>query len=70
MSPGEFIPMFEKNGFICRLDEAEGVETEEQKERLRSMNCDIAQGYFYAKPIPADEYENLHQLSSSMLKAG
>lgn len=38
---------------------AEGVETEEQKERLKSMNCDYAQGYFYAKPSPAAEYEKL-----------
>ena len=38
---------------------AEGVETEEQKERLKSMNCDIAQGYFYAKPTPAADYEKL-----------
>ena len=40
---------------------AEGVETEEQKERLKSMNCDYAQGYFYAKPAPAEEYEKLLQ---------
>lgn len=38
---------------------AEGVETEEQKDRLKFMNCDIAQGYFYAKPIPSAEYEKL-----------
>lgn len=36
---------------------AEGVETVEQKERLNSMDCDIAQGYFYAKPTPAADYE-------------
>ncbi|MGN0688708.1 MAG: EAL domain-containing protein [Oscillospiraceae bacterium] len=40
---------------------AEGVETVEQKERLRSMNCDIAQGYFYAKPTPAADYAILLQ---------
>lgn len=40
---------------------AEGVETVEQKERLRSLNCDIAQGYFYAKPTPAADYEKLLQ---------
>lgn len=38
---------------------AEGVESEEQKERLRSMSCDYAQGYYYSKPIPAEEYEGL-----------
>ena len=38
---------------------AEGVETEEQKDRLKSMSCDYAQGYFYAKPTAAAEYEKL-----------
>ena len=36
---------------------AEGVETEEQKERLKSMHCDYAQGYLYAKPSPSEDYE-------------
>jgi len=34
---------------------AEGVETAEQLELLRQMNCDIAQGYFISRPIPADQ---------------
>lgn len=38
---------------------AEGVETAEQKDRLRSMECDFAQGYFYAKPAPAADFEKL-----------
>lgn len=38
---------------------AEGVETVDQKERLKSMKCDYAQGYFYAKPAAAAEYEKL-----------
>ena len=40
---------------------AEGVETVEQKERLRLLYCDYAQGYFYAKPTPAADYEKLFQ---------
>lgn len=31
---------------------AEGVETKEQVEYLRSIDCDIIQGYYYSKPIP------------------
>ena len=36
---------------------AEGVETEIQYNLLRSMGCDLAQGYFIAKPMSADEFE-------------
>ncbi len=34
---------------------AEGVETETQKEVLRSIGCDAMQGYLLSKPVPADE---------------
>ena len=37
---------------------AEGVETSEQLELLRQMNCDIAQGYFISRPVPADQISN------------
>jgi len=32
---------------------AEGVETAEQLAFLRSHKCDMGQGYFFSKPIPA-----------------
>jgi len=38
---------------------AEGVETREQLERLRGLGCDYAQGYYYAKPVPYEEFESL-----------
>lgn len=34
---------------------AEGVETEAQLEFLREAGCDLIQGYYYSKPIPADD---------------
>lgn len=36
---------------------AEGVETSEQLEKVKSMGLDMVQGYFYSRPIPADEFE-------------
>ena len=36
---------------------AEGVETKEQKEFVVEIGCKNIQGYFYSKPIPADEME-------------
>ncbi len=34
---------------------AEGVETREQAEQLRALQCQRAQGYYFAKPLPAPE---------------
>ncbi len=38
---------------------AEGVETEEQAEFILSYGCEIMQGYYFSKPIPADDFEKL-----------
>jgi diguanylate cyclase (GGDEF)-like protein len=38
---------------------AEGVETAEQLAVLRSLDCDIAQGFLMARPLPADETSEL-----------
>jgi len=38
---------------------AEGVETALQLETLRLLSCDLAQGYFLAKPLPAVQLEAL-----------
>ena len=37
---------------------AEGVETLEQLELLRSVNCDMVQGYIYDRPMPVEEFES------------
>ena len=38
---------------------AEGVETKEQVDLLRNIGCDQVQGYYYAKPMPADVFFKL-----------
>lgn len=38
---------------------AEGVETKEQVDLLQSIGCDQVQGYYYAKPMPKEEFYEL-----------
>ena len=38
---------------------AEGVETKAHVDFLRESHCDIAQGYFFAKPMPIEEFERI-----------
>ena len=51
---------------------AEGVETREQLDRLRDIACDYVQGYYFAKPMPAEEYEELlkRQLHRNRVSVG
>jgi EAL domain-containing protein (putative c-di-GMP-specific phosphodiesterase class I) len=37
---------------------AEGVETEDQANLLRLLNCDEAQGFLFCKPLPTKMFEN------------
>jgi diguanylate cyclase (GGDEF)-like protein/PAS domain S-box-containing protein len=41
---------------IGRKVVAEGVETREHWEQLAALGCDIAQGYFIARPMPAEAF--------------
>lgn len=38
---------------------AEGVETEEQHQRLTELGCDSMQGFLYARPMPYDEMRSM-----------
>ncbi len=40
---------------------AEGVETLEHVELLKTLGCDEFQGYYYSKPIPADKFIDFSQ---------
>ena len=43
---------------------AEGVESEEQLNFLKDMNCEYGQGYYYSKPLESsDAFELIEKLS-------
>lgn len=35
----------------------EGVETEEEMQKVKELGCDLIQGYYYSRPLPAAEFE-------------
>lgn len=39
----------------------EGVETKENIALMKQVKCHIAQGYFYSKPLPAEQFEALYK---------
>lgn len=46
---------------------AEGVETREQIDLLQNIGCDQVQGYYYAKPMPEEEFFSLLTADSEVL---
>lgn len=44
---------------------AEGIETAVQVQLLQSLSCEYAQGYYYAKPMPQEQFE-AHLLKSKI----
>lgn len=57
----ELVKELEKS-IIC-----EGVETNQQANYLREIECDMAQGYLYARPMPMADFEKLLDESQSRL---
>jgi diguanylate cyclase (GGDEF)-like protein len=53
---GELVHTIVRLGESLRLDTvAEGIETVAQVDRLRGLGCDLAQGFYFAKPGPAQD---------------
>lgn len=46
---------------LCKMNEmevvAEGVDNIKQVEILKRYKCDVIQGYYYSKPLPASDYD-------------
>lgn len=40
---------------------AEGAETEQQIRLLKDLGCDLVQGYYFSKPLPAEEFTALFE---------
>jgi diguanylate cyclase (GGDEF)-like protein/PAS domain S-box-containing protein len=38
---------------------AEGIEQQEQWDKLRELDCDLGQGYFFSKPVDSDDIDAL-----------
>jgi diguanylate cyclase (GGDEF)-like protein len=49
---------------------AEGVEDERTRDRLASMGCDIAQGYLFSRPLPAERFTTWLAMREQPLRRG
>ncbi len=45
---------------------AEGVEEQAQYDMLKSMGCEIIQGYYFSKPLPAEEFQSLIEKEAAL----
>tara|TARA_R110002167_G_scaffold26148_5_gene90133 strand:- start:3959 stop:5983 length:2025 start_codon:yes stop_codon:yes gene_type:complete len=49
---------------------AEGVEEQNQVDTLKELGCDYIQGFFYSRPIAADDFEQLLREQPFVIKSG
>ena len=45
---------------------AEGIESQDALDLLKSYQCDVIQGYHYSKPLPADQFIQRHNKTLSV----
>jgi EAL domain-containing protein (putative c-di-GMP-specific phosphodiesterase class I) len=59
-SSRQYVAAMISMGHIMGLDViSEGVEEEEQVEALRSIGCDLIQGFYWGRPLPPEDAEKL-----------
>ena len=58
--------VIELAGILNLKPVAEGIERADQLERLLELHCDMGQGFFFAKPLPAGELQALLTERNSM----
>ncbi len=49
---------------------AEGVETSDQSDRLQSLGCRLAQGFYFSRPVEGDDIMRMLHASQAMRVAG
>jgi predicted signal transduction protein with EAL and GGDEF domain len=49
---------------------AEGVETAAQSDRLQSLGCRLAQGFYFSRPVTGDDIGRMLHASHAMRAAG
>ena len=62
----QFLIMEEIVKLAQRLDirtVAEGVETEKDEQLIKSMGCDCGQGYYYSRPVSAEDFNRKYMNS-------
>jgi EAL domain-containing protein (putative c-di-GMP-specific phosphodiesterase class I) len=45
---------------------AEGIERAEQLDKLLALNCELGQGFYFAPPMPIEEFEQLLQTERTL----
>ena len=43
--------------YLAVIDFRAFIETKEQYDQLQAMGCQMYQGYFFAKPMPLEDFE-------------
>ena len=47
---------------------AEGIQRPDQAARLRALNCDLGQGYYFGRPMPAAEMDEFLEAADASLR--